>query len=64
MASLAPLAMWSAYFLILSFAYGIRWPFDLWIGTTGIAAISGLLLSYVAIAPVVGTAPTAPAEVG
>jgi hypothetical protein len=57
MAVLAPLAMWSAYFLILGIAYDIRWPFDLWLGTTGLAAISGLLLSYVAIAPDVGTAP-------
>ena len=52
-AALVPLAMWSAYFLILSVAYGIRWPFDLWIGTTGLAAISGLLLSYVAMPPIV-----------
>ena len=52
------LAGWSssaltAYFLILRFVYDIEWPFDLWLGTTLLAAISGLLLSYVAIAPVV-----------
>lgn len=53
MAAVTPLALWSTYFLILLLVYGIQWPWDLWLGTTGVAAFSGLLLSYVAIAPVV-----------
>jgi len=53
MAGLTPLALWSTYILVLTWIYGIVWPFDLWLGTTFLAAISGLLLSYVAIAPVV-----------
>jgi len=53
MAGVTPLALWASYFLILRSVYGIEWPFDLWLGTTALAAISGLLLSYVAISPVV-----------
>ena len=53
MAGVTPLALWSAYLAVLVWFYGIQWPFDLWLGTTFLAAISGLLLSYVAIAPVV-----------
>ena len=52
-AGLTPLALWSTYILVITWVYGIVWPFDLWLGTTLLAAISGLLLSYVAIAPVV-----------
>ena len=52
-AAVTPLALWSTYFLILMFVYRSPWPFDLWLGTTLLAAISGLLLSYVAIAPAV-----------
>jgi hypothetical protein len=54
-AGITPLALWTAYFLILRFAYGVVWPFDLWLGTTGLAAICGVLLSYVAIPPAVPT---------
>ena len=50
-AALAPLGLWTSYFLILQFVYAIVWPFDLWLGTTMLAAFSGVLLSYVAIAP-------------
>jgi hypothetical protein len=53
LAGLTPLAMWTTYFLILRWVYAIEWPFDLWFGTTCLAAISGLLLGFVAIAPVV-----------
>ncbi|HEV8670205.1 MAG TPA: hypothetical protein VGS01_05660 [Candidatus Limnocylindria bacterium] len=53
MAGVTPIALWSAYIVVLSWIYGIVWPFDLWLGTTLLAAITGLLLSYVAIAPVV-----------
>jgi len=50
-AAITPLALWSTYFLILIFVYRSPWPFDLWLGTTLLAAISGLLLSYIAIPP-------------
>jgi hypothetical protein len=53
MAGITPLALWTTYFLILRFVYGIEWPFDLALGTTCLAAVSGLLLSFVAIAPVI-----------
>ncbi len=53
MAAVTPLALWTTYFLILRFVYGIDWPFDLWLGTTLLAAVSGLMLSYVSIAPIV-----------
>jgi hypothetical protein len=53
LAALAPLAMWSTYFVILRAFYDVAWPFDLWLGTTGLAAISGVLLSYVAISPTI-----------
>jgi len=53
MAGVTPLALWSAYFVILRLVYGIEWPFDLALGTTCLAAVSGLLLSFVAIAPVI-----------
>jgi hypothetical protein len=52
-AGVTPLALWASYFLILRYVYGIDWPFDLWLGTTALAAISGLLLSFVAISPMI-----------
>ncbi len=51
-----PLTMWSLYFAILWSIYGIVWPFDLALGTAGLAAISSVLLSYVAISPAVPVA--------
>ncbi|HEX9436641.1 MAG TPA: hypothetical protein VGA16_05710 [Candidatus Limnocylindria bacterium] len=53
MALVTPLVLWSSYFLILAWVYGMVWPWDLWLGTTLLASISALLLSYVAIPPVV-----------
>ncbi|MDP9274034.1 MAG: hypothetical protein M3O99_00400 [Chloroflexota bacterium] len=53
MAGVTPLALWTTYFLILRWVYAVDWPLDLWIGTTGLAGISGLLLNYVAISPIV-----------
>jgi hypothetical protein len=50
-AAVTPLALWATYFLILIFVYRSPWPLDLWLGTTLLAAISGLLLSYIAIPP-------------
>ena len=48
-----PPVMWSVYFAIIWVFYGIVWPFDLMLGTVGLAAISAALLSYVAISPAV-----------
>jgi hypothetical protein len=50
-AGLVPVALWTAYFLVLRAVHGIVWPLDLWIGTTMLAAIMGFLLSFVAVAP-------------
>ncbi|HET8568002.1 MAG TPA: peroxidase family protein [Candidatus Limnocylindria bacterium] len=50
-AFVVPLAMWSAYFAITWTIYEIVWPLDLLIGTVGLAALSSVLLSYVAISP-------------
>jgi len=53
MAFVTPLALWSTYFVILRVVYATEWPWDLAIGTAGVAAISALLLSFVAIPPIV-----------
>jgi hypothetical protein len=50
-AGLVPVALWATYFLVLRAVHGIVWPLDLSIGTTVLAAIMGILLSYVAVAP-------------
>lgn len=52
-ALLVPFVMWSAYFAILWTVYDVKWPLDLVLGTIGLAAISSVLLSYVAISPAV-----------
>src|SRR5437868_1442624 len=52
-ALIVPFVMWPVYFAILWGAYGIVWPFDLALGTVGLASISTVLLSYVAISPAV-----------
>jgi len=51
-----PLAMWGSYFAILAIVYSVMWPFDLLLGTIGLAAITGAMLSYVAISPAVPVA--------
>ena len=40
--------MWSTYFAVVWSVYGIVWPLDLLLGTSGVAAIASVLLSYVA----------------
>jgi hypothetical protein len=50
-AGLVPVALWASYFILLRAVHGIAWPLDLWIGTTVLAAIMGVLLSFVAVAP-------------
>jgi hypothetical protein len=62
-AGVTPLVMWTAYFVLVDAAYGIRWPFDLWLGAVGLASVSGLALSFVAVPPSVpvGAWPAEPA---
>ena len=48
-----PSVMWSAYFAVIWMVYGIVWPMDLLLGAVGVAALSSVLLSYVAISPAV-----------
>jgi hypothetical protein len=50
-AGLVPVALWASYFVLLRAVHGVAWPLDLWIGTTVLAAIMGILLSFVAVAP-------------
>ena len=50
-ALVAPLALWSAYFLVLGLVHDIVWPFDLWLGTIGLTGLMGALLSYLTAAP-------------
>jgi hypothetical protein len=50
-AGLVPLALWTTYFLVLRAVHDVVWPLDLWIGTTVLATIIGILLSFVAMAP-------------
>ena len=51
-----PFLMWGTYFAVLRLIYDVAWPFDLTLGTVGLAAISAILLSYVAISPAVPVA--------
>jgi hypothetical protein len=48
-AGLTPIALWTGYFLVLRAFYGTTWAVDLWVGTTALAAVMGILLSFVAI---------------
>jgi hypothetical protein len=50
-AGLVPLALWTTYFILLPALHDIVWPLDLWIGTTMLTSIMGILLSFVAVAP-------------
>jgi hypothetical protein len=51
LALVTPLALWSAYFLILAVVHDIVWPFDLWLGTIGLTGLMGALLSYLIVPP-------------
>jgi hypothetical protein len=53
LAVLTPIALWVVYFIILSRAYDIHWPTDLWLGVTGLAGLTGGLLSFLAVPPAV-----------
>ena len=49
-----PLALWLVYFVVLLSAYDIGWPGDLWLGTTGLAGLTGGMLSFLTVPPAVG----------
>ena len=48
-AVLAPPLLWGAWMV----AYGIAWPPELWAGVLGMASLSGLGLSILALPPAV-----------
>jgi hypothetical protein len=53
-AVLVPIGLWTAYFLVLIVGYDIHWPLDLWLGTTGLAGLTAIVLSTLAVPPAVG----------
>src|SRR6266571_4967558 len=61
-AGVVPLVMWTAYFLLLRAAYGIRWPFDLWLAAVGLTAVTGLALSFLAVPPTIPRGVWAPSS--
>jgi hypothetical protein len=50
-AGITPIVLWTAYFVVLPTIHDVHWPLDLWLGTVGLAAVTGVLLSFVAVAP-------------
>jgi hypothetical protein len=50
-ATVTPLALWGAYFLVFQVRRGIAWPAELWTGSIVLAALSGLALSMLMIPP-------------
>lgn len=56
-ALVTPLALWSAYFVVLGIVHDIVWPFDLWLGTIGLTGLMGALHSYLTVAPATAVSP-------
>jgi hypothetical protein len=52
-AALVPLLLWGAWLAAYALAYGIAWPPELWAGVLGMASLSGLGLSLLAMPPAV-----------
>ncbi len=50
-AVVTPLTMWLVYFLVLDQEYGLHWPTDLLLGTTGLAGLTSGLLSFLTVPP-------------
>jgi hypothetical protein len=48
-----PLVLWLAYFVVLRTAYDVHWPSDLWLGVTGLAGLTGGMLSFLTVPPAV-----------
>jgi hypothetical protein len=58
-AVVAPLGLWSAYFLVLQLRDGVAWAAELWTGSILFASLSGLALSLLMLPPVPASAPEA-----
>ena len=52
-AVLVPLVLWGAWTAVYTVAYGMAWPPELWAGVLGMACLSGLGLSLLALPPAV-----------
>jgi hypothetical protein len=52
-AALVPFALWGAWMAAYAAAYGIAWPPELWAGVLGMASLSGLGLSLLALPPAI-----------
>jgi hypothetical protein len=50
-ATLAPLALWGSYFLVLQLRHGVTWPAELWTGSVLFASLSGFTLSLLMLPP-------------
>jgi hypothetical protein len=50
-AAVAPLLLWGAWMAAYALAYGIGWPPELWAGVLGMASLTGLGLSVLALPP-------------
>ena len=50
-AALVPLLLWGAWTAVYAAAYGIGWPPELWAGVLGMASLSGVGLSVLALPP-------------
>ncbi len=50
-AAVAPLLLWGAWTAAYAAAYGIGWPPELWAGVLGMASLTGLGLSVLALPP-------------
>jgi hypothetical protein len=48
-----PLALWGAWMAVYAAVYGIAWPPELWAGVLGMACLSGVGLSLLALPPAV-----------
>jgi hypothetical protein len=56
-ASALPVVLYGLYFLALQLTMGIQWTLHLWLGSTVVAGICGLLLSYVLLPPLLPSGP-------
>jgi hypothetical protein len=52
-AAVAPIALWTVYFVALVGVHDIQWPLDLAIGTVALASLTGLVLSVLILPPAV-----------
>jgi hypothetical protein len=50
-ATVAPLALWGSYFLVLQLRHGVTWPAELWTGSVLFASLSGFTLSLLMLPP-------------